>query len=104
MDSRDTDGTPRISYVMCVEFQDIWPASGSGIDPKRKFDPKDSPANREYVASVPKKDKLGDKHHYIPKFYLKQWAVLDGKLCEFRKPYKTVVDRMTDPDGTGYVR
>ncbi len=53
---------------------------------------------------MPKKDKLGDKHHYIPKFYLKQWAGPDGKLCEFCKPYKTVVDRMTDPDGTGYVR
>lgn len=48
--------------------------------------------------------KAGDKHHYIPKFYLKQWAVTDGELCEFRKPHKTVVDRMTDPDGTGYVR
>jgi Protein of unknown function (DUF4238) len=48
--------------------------------------------------------KEGDKHHYIPKFYLKQWALTGGKLCEFRKPREKVVDRMRDPDGTGYVR
>jgi hypothetical protein len=49
----------------------------------------------------------GDKHHYIPKFYLKQWvnrADPKRKLCEFSRPYKTVVPRRTDPDGTGYER
>ena len=45
--------------------------------------------------------KEGDKRHYIPKFYLKQWALTGGKLCEFRKPREKVVDRMRDPDGTG---
>ena len=54
-----------------------------------------------------KKEKEGDKHHYIPKFYLKQWAATGdpkGRICEFSKPYKTVVPRATHPDGTGYIR
>ena len=46
----------------------------------------------------------GDKHHFIPKFYLKRWAGSDRRLCEFTKPYNPVVARMTYPDGTGYVR
>lgn len=48
--------------------------------------------------------KGGDKHHYIPVLYLKQWADSDGRVCEFSKPYKTVKPRMTHPDGTGYER
>ncbi len=56
--------------------------------------------------------KEGDKHHYIPKFYLKQWAITDRQLCEFRQSHKMVRGRvtkivrhrMTYPDGTGYVR
>ena len=52
----------------------------------------------------PPKDKGGDKHHYIPKFYLKQWAGPDGRLCEFAQRYKGVEARPTYPDGTGYVR
>jgi hypothetical protein len=30
------------------------------------------------------------RHHYIPIFYLKQWARDDGMLCEFSKPYDSV--------------
>jgi hypothetical protein len=44
------------------------------------------------------------KHHYIPVFYLKQWAQTDGQICEFSRPYKEVKPRRTYPDGTGYVR
>lgn len=46
------------------------------------------------------------KHHYIPKFYLKQWADPkgDGRVCEFCRRYRGVKARMTFPDGTGYVR
>lgn len=54
-----------------------------------------------------KRQKEGDKHHYIPKFYLKQWlnsAAPVQKLCEFSRPYKSVTPRRTDPDGTGYQR
>src|SRR2546423_574699 len=46
----------------------------------------------------------GDKHHYIPKFYLKQWAGQDRRICEFSRPYSEVQPRMTYPDGTGYQR
>jgi hypothetical protein len=44
------------------------------------------------------------KHHYIPVFYLKQWARSDGRLCEFSRPHNAVKPRMTHPDGTAYVR
>jgi len=47
---------------------------------------------------------VGNKHHYIPIFYLKQWAASNGQVCEFSKPYKIVKPRRTHPDGTGYVR
>jgi hypothetical protein len=46
----------------------------------------------------------GQKHHYIPKFYLKQWAGGDGTLCEFSRPHKEVRPRKVTPDGTGYFR
>jgi hypothetical protein len=43
------------------------------------------------------------KHHYIPVFYLKQWAGADGRICEFSKPYDRVKPRRVHPDGTAYV-
>lgn len=42
------------------------------------------------------------RHHYVPVFYLKQWAGRDGRLCEFSRPHKVVMPRMTHPDGTAY--
>jgi len=42
------------------------------------------------------------KHHYIPVFYLKQWAGVDGRVCEFSKPYDRVKPRRAHPDGTAY--
>lgn len=50
------------------------------------------------------KSQRGQKHHYIPKFYLKQWCNSSGLLCEFSRPHTIVKPRMTSPDGTGYVR
>ena len=45
------------------------------------------------------------KHHYIPEFYLKQWAGPDGRLIEFcRRHNKLVRSRPTHPGGTGYSR
>ena len=49
------------------------------------------------------------RHHYIPEFYLKQWAAPeDGRLFEFARRYHKnvpkVVARPTHPGGTGYVR
>lgn len=54
---------------------------------------------------MPKREKKlkEPKHHYIPVFYLKQWKGANGLLCEFSKPYRTVVPRRTSPDGTGYL-
>jgi len=49
-------------------------------------------------------NRAGQKHHYIPKFYLKQWAGDDGRLCEFSKPHDIVKARMTHPGGTGFLR
>jgi hypothetical protein len=46
----------------------------------------------------------GDKHHYIPKFYLTQWTGDDLRLCEFSRPYKDVVARRKYPDATAYER
>jgi hypothetical protein len=46
----------------------------------------------------------GQKHHYIPEFYLKQWAGPDGRLCEYARPYDKVKAQMKHPGGTGYVR
>jgi hypothetical protein len=46
----------------------------------------------------------GEKHHYIPVFYLKQWAGADGRLCQYSRPYNRVKPRRVHPDGTGYVR
>jgi hypothetical protein len=47
------------------------------------------------------------KHHFVPIFYLKQWAGSDGRLCEFSKPRpgsNLVKPKMTHPSGTGYTR
>jgi hypothetical protein len=44
------------------------------------------------------------KHHYIPVFYLKQWAGSDRKLCEYSQPYKTVIARRKFPTETGFER
>jgi len=43
------------------------------------------------------------KHHYIPVFYLKQWAGPDRRICEFSKPYDRVTARRVFPDATAYV-
>jgi hypothetical protein len=57
----------------------------------------------------------GDKHHYVPKFYLKNWAGVDGCVYEFSRPHQPkpgqvapakppVKARRVNPDGTGYLR
>jgi hypothetical protein len=45
------------------------------------------------------------KHHYIPVFYLKQWAGADRRVCEYRRvmPGK-IVTRRAFPTGTGYMQ
>ena len=45
----------------------------------------------------------GQKHHYVPKFYLKAWVGLDHRLCVFRRPHPTVLaSKRRFPDETGY--
>jgi Protein of unknown function (DUF4238) len=46
--------------------------------------------------SIPK------KHHFIPVFYLKQWARANGKLFEFSKPKDRVLRKLVGPRATGY--
>jgi hypothetical protein len=50
------------------------------------------------------KDPKGQKHHYIPVFYLKQWMGPKETVCEFSRPRNRVKTRHVHPDGTGYVR
>jgi hypothetical protein len=42
------------------------------------------------------------KHHYIPVFYLKNWAINDGRLIEFSRPYKKIRALTKNPSATGY--
>src|SRR3984885_6657161 len=44
-------------------------------------------------------------HHYIPVFYLKQWANGRKRLIEFSRqgPARIVKPRPTSPKGTGYM-
>lgn len=46
----------------------------------------------------------GEKHHYIPVFYSREWAGQDGRLCEYTRPYREVKPQWKHPDATGYVR
>jgi len=44
------------------------------------------------------------KHHFLPVFYLKNWAQNEGKLVQFSRPYKNIVKpQRKHPDGTGYI-
>lgn len=41
-------------------------------------------------------------HHYLPRFYLRQWAGPDGLICEFSRPYMRVQARRKSPKATGH--
>ncbi|KPH09112.1 DUF4238 domain-containing protein [Rhizobium acidisoli] len=42
-------------------------------------------------------------HHFVPVFYLENWAdPHTGKVTEFKKRYNGVLPRLTAPKGTGY--
>jgi Protein of unknown function (DUF4238) len=44
-------------------------------------------------------------HHFVPVFYLKQWANRDGKLVEYSKRYAgKVVAKLVGPRATGFAR
>jgi hypothetical protein len=42
------------------------------------------------------------KHHYIPAFYLRQWARPDGFLCEMRKIRDKLIVSKKTPESTGF--
>jgi hypothetical protein len=42
------------------------------------------------------------KHHYLPVFYLSQWAGPDGKLTRYYRPHLVVVGSRIAPANTGY--
>jgi hypothetical protein len=46
----------------------------------------------------------GEKHHYIPVFYLKQWSDPYGRICEFTRWGNVVKPKMKHPDATGFMR
>lgn len=49
-------------------------------------------------------ENLPNKHHYLPKFYLKEWAGPDDRICCFSKPYlEKVVPKRRYPSQTGYI-
>jgi hypothetical protein len=52
------------------------------------------------------KEPKDPKHHYIPVFYLNQWADDRSRLIEYSRqgPAALVKPRPTSPTGTGYVR
>ncbi|KQW30777.1 hypothetical protein ASE36_00290 [Rhizobium sp. Root274] len=41
------------------------------------------------------------KHHFIPAFYLRRWAV-NGRVVEFSMPHKTVIAKAVGPEYTGF--
>lgn len=44
------------------------------------------------------------RHHFLPEFYLKQWAQEDGRFVEYKKPYgDKVKPRKTHPKATGFI-
>jgi hypothetical protein len=54
--------------------------------------------------NVPQQNRIvSRRHHYIPTFYLKQWAMADGRICQFSRPHHRVVSKRKHPEGTGYM-
>lgn len=41
-------------------------------------------------------------HHYLPVFYLKQWANANGRIVRYHRPYREVVRGQITPSNTGY--
>ncbi|CAA2137497.1 DUF4238 domain-containing protein [Methylobacterium bullatum] len=47
----------------------------------------------------------GQRHHYIPVCYLKQWINNKNQICQYSKPHQNrVVPNRLHPSATGYVR
>jgi Protein of unknown function (DUF4238) len=77
--------------------------AASGIPGRQPHFTFDMWMTRIYTAPMAESPK-GQKHHYIPVFYLKQWMGPKQTVCEFSRPRDRVKTRHVHPDGTGYVR
>ena len=44
------------------------------------------------------------KHHFIPAFYLKNWAIDDGYLIEYSRPYHEIRPHRRHPNASAYQR
>jgi Protein of unknown function (DUF4238) len=42
------------------------------------------------------------KHHFIPAFYTSRWAVNEGRLIEWSKPYREIKFQPKHPNATGF--
>jgi hypothetical protein len=42
------------------------------------------------------------KHHFIPAFYLKQWALNQDELIAWSKPHDTIIAQRRHPNATGF--
>jgi hypothetical protein len=81
-------------------------AGGIETDPERNGISGYSPIRETLGRAVLEHNRLprGQKHHYVPKFYLKRWAGDDGRLCEFSRPHSEIKPKRRYPDGTAYER
>lgn len=43
-------------------------------------------------------------HHFVPAFYLAQWAVTDGELVEYTIKHHKLIPKWVGPRGTGFER
>lgn len=68
----------------------------------------DTISKRKLVNIVPNFDRSNvsdpQKHHYIPAFYLKQWAGEDGLICTMRKVPRGLSVLRKSPKATGFKR
>jgi len=44
-----------------------------------------------------------NKHHFLPVFYLSQWAGKDGRLVQFSRPYREAKPLRRHPKAIGYI-
>ncbi len=42
------------------------------------------------------------KHHYVPRFYLAEWAGVDGRLCVTKRLGNRILESRLAPKSTGY--
>lgn len=51
---------------------------------------------------MPNQEQQSSTHHYLPVFYLSQWANSEGQVIEYGRPYDVVKTQPKYPTATGY--